>query len=357
MKKLTFSSMAIARLKANKRQYLSLMLGVMLSIFMISTLVFSVYGIYRAELQKKYDKVGYLDMVFLENPLITEKDLKAFDKFDRIGRAYISGIVTDRNVYVGYYDEEGFSLMNLSAVDGRLPESAGEIAVEASAMDIMEVNWSIGDTVELDITPVDGTPEKRSFTLVGILPERSMHLSISDHSGLNQFPAILTSVQEDAFSVGRVGCHFLTSLTEQATLDQAILAVWEKQEKLRGQGSIITSFYGLSVSGEHRSYAGIGGAIESDREMFNTITIAAVLGISLVLSCGIGISGAMEGVLLKRKEEIGVLRALGATRGQIRRMFGRENLILALILSPISILISIAAFWFLSRLLPGSIKF
>ena len=148
MKLLTFSSMAIARLKANKRQYLSLVLGVLMSIFMISTLVFSVFGIYQAELEKKYDKVGYLDMVFLENPLITENDVKAFNKFDRIGKAYISGIVTDRNVYVGYYDEVGFSLMNLSPVEGRLPESAGEIAVEASAMDVMEVK-RVMDVMEM----------------------------------------------------------------------------------------------------------------------------------------------------------------------------------------------------------------
>ena len=61
MKKLTFSSMAAARLRANKRQYVSLVLGIFLSIFLISTLVLSVYGIYQAELQKRYDKVGYLD--------------------------------------------------------------------------------------------------------------------------------------------------------------------------------------------------------------------------------------------------------------------------------------------------------
>ena len=157
--------------------------------------------------------------------------------------------------------------------------------------------------------------------------------------------------------MGRVGCHFLTGLAKHATLDQALLAVWDKQESLRGQGSIVTSFYGLSVSGEHRQWAGVGGAIESDREMFSIITIAAVLGISLVLSCGVGIAGSMEGVLSKRREEIGVLRALGATRSQIRRMFGRENLILALVVSPISILTSIGAFWILSILLPESIKF
>ena len=357
MKKLTFSAMAAARLRVNKRQYLSLVLGIFLSIFLISTLVLSVWGIYQAELQKRYDKVGYLDMVILDNATATEEDIRSFDEFGIFGHAYVSGIVTDRNVYVGYYDEVGLSLMNLEPVEGRLPEAAGEIAIEASAMDVLEVSWRMGEAVELDITPVDGTPEKRSFTLVGILPERSVYLSVSDKGGLNQFPAILTSTQEPAFAVGRLGTHYLMGLAEHATLDQALEAIWDKIQSSNGNWSILTDFYGLSITGEQQQTYGLGSAIDVDREMFGIITIAAVLGGSLILSCGVGISGAMEGVLSKRREEIGVLRALGATRRQIRRMFGRENLILALIVSPLSMLISIIAVWLLSLLLPGSIKF
>ena len=357
MKKLTYSSMAAARLRANQRQYLSLVVGIFLSIFMISTLVLSVWGIYQAELQKRYDKVGYLDFVILDNNIVTEEEVRSFDEFDTFGHAYISGIVTDRNVYMGYYDEVGLSLMNLKPVEGRLPEAAGEIAIEASAMDVLEASWGIGDTVELDITPVDGTSEKRSFTLVGILPERCMHLSISDHNGLNQFPAILTSAQEPAFSVGRLGVHYLMGLADHATLVQALQAIWYRVQNSNGNWSILGDFYGLSVTGEQQQVYGLSSVIEADREMFGLITITAVLGASLILSCGVGISGAMEGVLSKRREEIGVLRALGATRRQIRRMFGRENMILALVVSPLSILVSMAAVWVLSLILPDSIKF
>ena len=357
MKKLTFSTMAAARLRANKRQYLSLVLGIILSIFMISTLVLTVWGIYQAELQKRYDKVGYLDMVMLDNASVTDEDFRSFDEFDRLGHAYISGIVTDRNVYVGYYDEMGLSLMNLKPIEGRLPEAAGEIAVEATAMDILDVSWQIGDLVELAITPVDGTEEVRSFTLVGILPERSIYLSVLDHDGLSQFPAIVTSTQEPSFAVGRVGRHWLMGLAKFATLDQALSAVYAKYHNSDGNWATFGDFFGLSASGEQQQIAGLGSALDADREMFTLIAIAAALGASLVLSCAVGISGAMEGVLSKRREEIGVLRALGATRRQIRRMFGRENLMLALIVSPLSILISIGAFWILSRLLPDSVKF
>ena len=354
MKKLTFSSMAAARLKANKSQYMSLVLGIFLSIFLISTLVLSVYGIYQAELQKRYDKVGFLDFVMMDNALVTEEDIREFGEFDRFGHAYISGIVTDRNVYVGYYDEVGLSLMNLKPVEGRLPESAGEIAIEKSALDVLEGDWQIGETVDLDITPVDGTEEKRSYLLVGFLPERSAYLSISDNFGLNQFPAILTSSQEPAFTVGRLGTHWLMGLAKTATLDQAILSFWDK---FQGWGGVIGYFYGLSITGEQRAYSSLGGILDADRDMYVLIMMACVLAGSLILSCGIGISGAMEGVLMKRREEIGVLRALGATQRQIRRMFGRENLLIALVVSPLSILISIGAVWLLSVALPDSLKF
>ena len=357
MKKLTFSTMAAARLKANKRQYVSLVLGIFLSIFLISTLVLSVYGIYQAELQKRYDKVGFLDMVVLDNPSTTEEIIRSFDEFDRFGHAYISGIVTDKNVYVGYYDQVGLDLMNLKTVDGRLPETAGEIAIEASAMDILDVSWQIGETVELSITPVDGTEETRAFALVGILPERSIYLSISDHNGLSQFPAIVTSPEEPAFAVGRLGTHWLMRLAKHVTLDQAINSFWETIHSSDGNWSVYNDFFGLSITGEQRQYSGLGDVLDADNEMFVMISIVTALAASLILSCGIGISGAMEGVLSKRREEIGVLRALGATRRQIRRMFGRENLILALVVSPLSVAISVLAVWVLSKLLTGSLAF
>ena len=357
MKKLTYSSMAAARLRANKRQYISLVLGIFLSIFLISTLVLSVYGIYQAELQKRYDKVGFLDFVILDNDSITDEDLQTFGEFDRFGHAYISGIVSDRNVYVGYYDEVGLSLMNLKPISGRLPQTAGEIALEQSAMDVLEVEWQIGEAVELDIVPVDGAVENRHFTVVGILPERSAYLSIIDHDGLNQFPAILTSSQESSFTVGRLGVHYLMGLSPYATLNQAISSFWDAYRGNEIASSVMNSYFGLSITGEQQMFYGTGTALDADREMFTLILMAFVLAGSLILSCGIGISGAMEGVLSKRREEIGVLRALGATRRQIRRMFGRENLLIAAVVSPLSILISIGAVWVLSLLLPESVKF
>ncbi len=377
MKQLTFSSMAAARLRANKRQYLSLILGIFLSVFLVGTMVLTVYGIYTAYLHRRYDKVGYLDAVALESQYsaINSEVLEEMGFFDQIGQVYLSGAVTDTNLYLGYYDSVGQELLNLKSVAGRLPEHPGEIAMEQSAQEILEVSLEIGDTLELSITPVAGTPENRTFTLVGILPERSAHFEEPNFDGICEFPAIVTSDREPAFTVGRLHTNHVMTLLPEVSMDTMLDYAWDTGYALK--------LYGLSATGEReynsdrstvmryldeegltrenmvrlwRLFTG-QNKMGADADMFNAISIALILAAALLLSCGVGICGAMEGILTKRREEIGVLRAVGATRRQIRRMFGRENLLLALVTAPLSLGASCLTVWILSRLMPQSIRF
>ena len=353
MKKLTFSALAAARLRANRRSYRSLLIGIFLSIFLISTFVVGVYGIYLRQQQKRFDKVGVLDMVVLDNDLLTDEHLWELGDFDRLGHAYVTGSVAGNNLYLGHYDRTAEELLLLKPLQGRMPAAPGEIAVEASVPEILEVDWSIGDTVELPVVPVDGLEETRTFTLVGILPERSVHLEWNTHFRLNQFPAILTSPDEPSFTTGRVARHFLMGLKEGVFLGDAVAHYWERY--LRPE--LATAMYGLSISGEQVQTYTTGEMLYREEEMMSLITMAVVLAAALGLSCAVGISGAMEGLLSRRREEIGVLRALGATRRQIRRMFGRENLIIALLVSPVAVAAGCGAVWVLSRMLPALVCF
>ena len=353
MKMLTYSGMASARLKANKRGYLSLAIGVFLSIFLISTFVLGVYGIFNAQLHNRQEKVGIVDMVVLDNDLLNDEKLMELGSFDRLGHAYVTGSVEGSILHLGYYDSVGADLLCLSPTAGRLPENPGEIALEPSALEVLELEKAIGDTVELSIIPVDGVTEARTFTIVGFLPEKSEHLSMVDKIGLKQFPALVTSSDEPAFATGRVGVHRIMGLKPTVSLADACARFWDRY--LRPE--LVTSMYGLTVTGKQVQVYSTSDMMWSDRELVDLITMAVLLAAALILSCGVGISGAMEGVLSKRREEIGVLRALGATRRQIRRMFGRENLILALLVSPVAILAGCAAVWVLSLMMPKLVRF
>lgn len=353
MKMLTYSGLATARLKANKRGYRSLTIGVFLSIFLISTFVLGIYGIYNAQIQNRRDMVGAVDMVVLDNEIITDEKITEIGAFDRVGHAYIIGSIAETNMYLGYYDATGTELLELIPTTGRLPQNPGELALEPSALDVLELEESIGDTVEFSIVPVDGVAETRVYTIVGFLPEKSQHLDVVDKPGLNQFPAIVTCEAEPAFSTGRVGVHRVMTLKEDVSLGTALAQFWDRY--LRPE--LVTAAYGLTITGNHTMTYNASEMLWTDKELTDLITMAAVLAAALILSCGVGISGAMEGVLTKRREEIGVLRALGATRRQIRRMFGRENLILALLVSPVALIAGCIAVWVLSLMIPGMVRF
>ena len=353
MKMLTFSGMAAARLRANKRGYLSLAIGVFLSIFLISTFVFGVYGIVNAQLYNRQERVGITDMVVLDNEVLNDEKLMELGSFDRLGHAYVTGTIEGSSLYLGYYDAVGTELLCLSPTDGRLPENPGEIALEPSALEVLELEKAIGDTLELSIIPVDGVAEMRTFTIVGFLPEKSQHLDVADRSGLNQFPALITCESEPAFATGRVGIHRVMELKDGVSLGVALARWWDRYMR----PELATAMYGLTITGKHTQTYSAGEMFWADRELMELISMAAVLAGALILSCGIGISGAMEGVLSKRREEIGVLRALGATRRQIRRMFGRENLILALMVSPVAMTAGCIAVWILSLMMPNWVRF
>lgn len=353
MKMLTYSGMAAARLKSNWRGYLSLAIGVFLSIFLISTFVFGVYGIVNAQLHNRQEKVGIADMVVLDNEILNDEKLMELGSFDRLGHAYVTGMVEGSSLYLGHYDSTGAELLMLTPTAGRLPENPGEIALEPSALEVLELEKAVGDTLELSVIPVDGVAEARTFTIVGFLPEKSQHLDVVDRSGINQFPAIVTAEAEPAFATGRVGVHRVLKLKEGVPLGTALGRFWERY--LRPE--LVTAVYGITITGKHTFTYDAAEMFWTDRELMELISMAAVLAGALILSCGIGISGAMDGVLSKRREEIGVLRALGATRRQIRRMYGRENLILALVISPLALIAGCIAVWVLSLIMPNLLRF
>ena len=358
MKKLTFSSMAAARLRANKRQYVSLVLGIFLSIFLVTTSFLGVQGLLLAQIEKTDSQMGKLDAYLLDDTRTSDEKLMASGLFSELGHVYISAQVKDSSIYLGWYDETAENHLYRTLLSGRMPKNAGEIAVEQGALLSIdhEKEWQVGDTLELSLLPIDGETEQRSYTLVGILQDQSSYLGIPDYFNtseefVKEFPAALISAQEPAFGSGRLAVH-RTFLVEGGILGFSGLGqVYEGDNLNLSFGK----FFGVSFAGHVDNQFGTYALLWMDESLMIPLTLGVLLAASLILSCCVGISGAMEGILSRRSEEIGILRAVGATKRQIKQMFGRESILLAIILSPISILLSIGAMWLVSIWMPDEL--
>ena len=352
MKKLTYSSMAAARLRANKRQYLSLVFGIFLAIFLVTTIFLAAQGFLLAKVAETEKEVGKLDAFLLDASGITDQQLLSSGLYTQVGRATVAAALEGSDTYLGWYDETAIEHVNRTLIEGRLPENPGEIAVEQGTLLVLDLerDWQIGDTLELNLTPIDGTPETRSFTLVGILVDQVDKLDISDkvhfsREFIRKFPALLISGEEPSFQTGRTVVH--RTLVRPMGKFSAN-GIDEFYERLGAYRPYLGQFCTVSVAGvvNYSDYNDTDGAF------VNVLILGGMLALALIASCCIGIAGAMEGALTRRREEIGLLRVVGATKKQIRRVFGRETLILALLVSPFSIGVGILAVWAISLFVP-----
>lgn len=355
MKQLTYSAMAKARLRANKRQYFSLVLGIFLAIFLVTTFFLSVQGFFLAQLARTERATGKLDAFLLDQPEVSDEKLLEFPLFQELGHVYVAARLEQPESYLGWYDTVGQTHMNRTFLQGRFPEKPGELAAEESILMSLELDrvWQLGDTVKLSLVPIDGTLEERSFTLVGILKDQSENLdglknSHTAQEFVKKFPALLVHRDEPAFSTGRVAVH-RTFTVENGKFAKPYVDRFHKTVK----GISYANFHSVTLTGAiGRDDEEILISLAESESFLFPLVLGTLLALALIVSCCVGIAGAMDGALARRGEEIGLLRVVGATKRQIRRIFGRESLLLAAVTAPLSILLSICAVGLLAWLVP-----
>lgn len=351
MKHLTMNQVAKTSLKANKKAYLSLAIGIFLAVYLCSASVLGAYGSIKANEQKIIERVGYADGLILNCASVSDETVKNSGYFSRVGKVFVTAQIDKTGQYVGYYDEEAQALLPRAMREGRMPEKPGEIALEESALAQLRQDLQVGDQVTWTMQPIAGLPEERTYTLVGVLADQSIFMEsygsmYSDH-GTAEWPNALLYPGDKSFQTGDPAIHRVVTYAPLVNY-----ARFTHSEAYDDWGY---TFIAISRAMGQATW------MDPTAETLNAYAAQAeiwiLLGIALLLSCGVAISSAMESMLAQKTEEIGMLRAVGATRRQIRRLFGRDAWLLCLISLPLGILLGIATVFIISRFAEGEIVF
>ncbi len=365
-KKLTVNKLAFGNLKARKKQYTLMIIGIVLAMIFSSGVLFFVFSALSSfdELDKL--SFGNQDAVLMnaqyynfdravENDLIDD-----YSFAHAIGYGYTEDAGEKNGSLMAWYDEDAYELSYVGLREGRYPEKAGEIAVERDALVRMKLNAQIGDKITLTVkTPksdkyLSETVEK-TYTLVGILHDKRSNLESEFSLSVDQFdyPAIMLSADE---KIENGGEERLVAFIDYAGKDdfniqwhisQAILAEMEERGLVDNDdvnGTIPPSKIIYSNAGTHISTQSLQNTEENIRM---TTILAVVLTTVLLLASCVGIVNAFNTNLQERRKQIGMLRAVGATKRQIIKVFGREAMIISLCATPISLLISYFAVKFI----------
>ena len=348
MNRLTLNQVAKANIRVNRKAYISLFIGILLAVFLATCTSLCAWGTVRGHEEQMAQRVGWMDMYMLGNDGPTDDQLRDCGFFQRIGHVMVNACVKDTGVCTGYYDEEAEKLINRTLMEGRMPEKAGEIAAELSALIRMDMDKAqVGDVLTLTMKPVYGTEEQKTFTLVGILNEQTEYLNrdiLTDEEGM-KLPSIVVSPDEK-YAVGSVQVHRVLTYAPLITFNQVMRNC-----------PLDLGRYVFGVSRE------TGEAVYDDsgwnraRNLVSRIGLWVVFGAALMLSACIGITTAMESLLSRKTEDIGMLRAIGATRRQIRRIYGAEAWMLAATALPAGLLLGMGATRIISAFAPDQVVF
>lgn len=342
MTRLTMTRMALGSLRGQKKRYFSLASGIFLAVFFATALVLASASLGKTMQDDYRARMGEQDVALL-NIDATEETIRQTGIAQRVGTVEVFGEIAASpeadaaRVTFGRYDETAAALAHPACLEGRMPQQAGEIALEASALNRLRLAASVGDSVTLYFYPLVGRnqlasePVARTYTLTGVLAEKSAHLGDQQavyFQHYMRFPAALASEAEEIEPGSLPARHLLLELAQPLTEAQI-------EEALPGQYVLFNYQRPL-----------VGAVGISSAQLW-----IGIVALALLLASGMGIVNAFAANLAERSVQIGMMRAVGATRRQVRRIFGREALLLALLCAPAAIALSCLAVALLLRLL------
>ena len=328
MHKLTINRFAWKNLYKNSKRYLLMAFGVLLSmVFSSGTLFFvSCLSASRRELiRMEYSQANNIAYGVPKEGL---QDLDAQKPEVEYGLAHVVGFgYTDdreKGAGIAWMDALARELYYPVLSEGRLPQKEGEIAAERDALLRMGLDGlSVGETFTLNVDTPDGEAwlpeaERITYTLVGILGDKRCNIEMYFQSS-RYAPALLVCPDTKTAPGGR---EALTAYIRYP--DDYEEAFW------------LNHVTDGCTDGGGPSY----GMSESVSRLTENAVFTAVFTGVLTLVSALGIVNAFSSDLSERKKQIGMLRAVGATKGQIVRIYGRESLFLCLLCAPVSAALS-----------------
>lgn len=344
-KKISMNTLALGNLRQRKKQYVIMIVGIILAMVFSSGILFYLFSSQETLMEMKKNEIGAQHAIVS----VADCDETVFSKavedgiFDTYGLAHLIGYgysnEDERNFgcEIAWLDDKAKEISYQSFIEGEYPTAEGEIAVEQNALIKMGyANAKVGDTISLYVRPQNGNAlldaVKKEYTLVGIATDKRSNLN-------NSYRVATTEGSSDTF----YPAAYVAQNTPTAAGGKEKLCGYVSLDKYDYQriSKIYDYFKAKELEPDINDVS-----VHSYR--FSPITsnnsfYAVVLALALMVSSCVVIINSFNTNLKERKKQIGMLRAVGATKRQIVHIFAREALIIALICTPVSIALSYGA--------------
>lgn len=352
-KKLTVNSLAFGNLKMRKKQYTLMIIGIVLAMIFSSGVPFFVSCMNSSQEEARFRRQGKQDTIIVNaqnydfTPAINQGAIDG-----EIGYAHVQSFVWNESedssdgTMVGWLDERATELYYPQIIEGRMPEKEGEIIFEKNALQRMRIEAEVGEKITLKTLTCNGAEflgeeKDKTYTLVGIMSDKKANIeNFSD-----------TSMEKAAL----IPAAFVAENTQTDIGGKEALVAFLNEKYLEGSNLLWSTIdYNDKIGTSYVYRVSVG---DTYYNIANNTGTMAFLAILLAFMACFGIVNAFNSNLKERKNQIGMLKAVGATRRQIINIFGREAFIICALTAPVSIGVSYGAVKLFAKLMGDNFIF
>lgn len=236
---------------------------------------------------------------------------------DQIGKTQIG----KTDLLIAYTDENGAKLSNVNILEGKLPKLSNEIALDKEIIKELGARPVIGSQVKIKFNDTNGELTEKEFIISGVI-ERSEGNIVSNSS------------------VGLVSKEFIKQ-NSYNTVYKASVRV-KDEDKLSGdeiESKVNQISKDLKLSKNPDDIKINKAYLMSMKPDPSIIMGALAIALIVIASALIVIYNIFYISVVSKTQELGKLKAIGATKKQIKKIILKEGLILSAIAIPIGILL------------------
>ena len=373
-RKLTINTLAMGNLKQRRKQYTILIIGIILAMVFSSGVMFFISCTKSSNEEYKRCTMGNFygyyfaceDFVDVEQG-VKDDLIESYGYAHILGYAYTDAEKMDKGTPVAWLDEDAKDLYYVHFIEGRYPEAKGEIAIEKDAALRLGIKPVVGEKISFSMLTANytdflGASAEKTYTIVGIMTDKRKNFEKWEGvDEVPEFPAALVSNEETVDLGGKEILAVFFNAT-QSSLKETIKIEEEPDGFSYYNSPFLVNFiypiydktkavYGENYNNPNLMYSVRNLSADSNGDVMNSALLSITLAVVFMLASCIGIVNAFSTNLKERKKQIGMLRAVGATRRQIINVFGREAFFISLICAPIGVVISYFGVKFYAKLM------
>ncbi|HBG3918010.1 TPA: FtsX-like permease family protein [Clostridioides difficile] len=323
------TKIAKSNLKQNKSKSILIIITIILSTLMLSSIGIYIVdaGAYQKENTIKYsgNYQGILANVDEKQAdiLSNHADVELTGKMNGVGAEKLED---DSNISLAYMNEDALKLNSFEFIKGKLPSKENEIVLDSGALKALGYkNKDLGEKIKISYNDYKSDKKiEKEFIISGILKTSEI-----SEAGKYYYAIISESYMRNTRDMSQEDFNIYVKLNDKSNL--SIEQAKSKLNKIANDVGLDT----INVA-VNENYI---NALKPDME---TIMGGVFVGLVIVLSSILVIYNIFYISIVTKVQEFGKLRAIGATKKQVKNIVFKEGFILAGIAIPIGIILGYA---------------